>query len=260
MPASRTTIRISKNAQRSLTPFVGMPPIFGPSRTEFIVMLAVNGPNTAKDIAAALGVDRTGPQRMLKDLIDMKVCILKARIRGTGWIRSLASLDRRHPAAKQIAEVALALDKHFPVPRISPPPGVFAKTDRSAKYAPEDVDITRLFHPLGRTEQVLLVAAAGEIERTAISTTLKLHHWASQKDTPRLEHIGLLRSRPAPNDHRRIMISLNPDFAVYKEFKRLVDRLLHCYPKYRLLAEEYRRRRMRGVPIRVTNSLTARRR
>lgn len=226
----------------------GMPRVFA-ERTKLIVFLAVNGPFQITKAAALVGLDSLGARKMFMDLVDQRICVRQHHRKRRDVRRFLAALDQRHPAYREIHALALRLDAAFPVPRAAQvDPAEWQVLPTEPMHDPADVDVTRLFHPLGRSEQVLHVAAAGEIARGAISRLLGQHPYTSMKDTPRVERIGMFHVR---RDQTRSMISINPEFIAYRELAALLERLLDLYPRYRQLAARYQDLKTRGVPFKT---------
>ena len=195
MAEPRKRLIFSKSAEEQLKPLVpGMPQVFG-GRTRFIVMLAVNGPCRLADLARAMEVPHQNIQRMQTALERLRICTSQHHLTFKKYYRFC--LDPRHPTAYEIAALARRLDEAYPTPRVvEEQEHQWLAIPNEPPFEPGETDIRFILHGHGRTGPMLLIAAAGEIERHAIGKLLRGGlRSPTHSDVPQAERLGLVRTR-----------------------------------------------------------------
>lgn len=224
-------VQQSKESFRPRRPSDRLPHLFGRGgRDRVLLCLAVNGPMHGRHIARLLGMNAHKIFRMVEYLREAGIVVKREQPGAYKYI----ALNRALPVYEELRNLLLAMEKHWPSPRIEK---VTARWHMPWNGSPNDRIYDALFQSAVRSRVLLFIAAAGVTYPKAIYDTLKLDTVSALHAVNHWEREGVVRS--IHRDGKRF-VALNPTFEVAAELKALLDALIKNSNEWRNLKKHAR--------------------
>lgn len=215
-----------RNAQTKSNIPTQLPRLFGRGgRDRVLLCLAVNGPMHVRDIARTLDIDPHKTWDMVERLRESGLIVKRDNPGG----RKYAALNRDLWVHDSLERLLLALDAHWPVPRVP---------RRIARWnMPFDTHITserldHIFQSPGRSRILLFVAATGIVNMRTIYDVLGLGSVSAMYVVNYWEQEGVFKTMSVGR-HR--LVALNEKFVVARELRAFLSALIQNSSEYRAL-------------------------
>ncbi len=194
------------------------PHLFGRGlRDHVLLCLAVNGPMHLKLLAKALEAPPPAVFRAVSDLLRIGV-LVKGGMRG--YRNRPIALNRRLSIYPALRRLLLAVDRHWPSPRVSKKR--WRASDLPAKSNMSQQLSRPIFQSATRERVLVYLALAGKADYVTMAEALSVDWMSVKAAVKRWEKEGVVRSDSISGTQRA---ALDPYFTAAKELRVVLNKL-----------------------------------